>query len=948
GQWRPALPAAGAQSSDLAASPTGTAHTFLWDTYGSGIMGRHDNVVIRVSALPDLRTPAGRAPGPFLYGAFAAGTNPLRVRGSQVRVLRDGQPVAGALVYRTPAGQSTALEPYASLDGQPFRTDTQGYLQGGGAVAVGDRLVATLPISSTSGYNLHYTSAAPTVAGLDSAVVQASGVQTLTVSPANPLILFNLDVSLEWDARGDERFLSQLRFNLQRASELLFDWTDGQAALGQVTIYHDAAHWDDAHVRVYATNRLRPNANQGGIVTRPISDPLSLRASDPPLSPITYAPGQVHMGAIWNRYGEAYGDLGEDWPRAFAHELGHFLLFLDDNYLGLDADGRLVTVTTCPGAMNNPYRDDYGEFHPDAGWLPGCQATLSQHNTRRSDWATIQALYHFPELSFQPRAPATYAANPGPRTLPLAVTQVREASAGAPSATLAAPIFTLTQEGSRVLPGGGARAMLFRPDDGRLIDLGSPTLDQVTARGARVGDRLCVFDLRAERLGCVEQLEALTSQVPLSDRPGWSPEVIVTPVNSSTLTLDVRGAPAGLSLRARLFPLGGAATEPVALAPAPGGYRAEVRLAAPALGGYAQVWVEGNQEPQPRREVVVDYALGGNPGAKFGSNAPRGSNPGAKFGSNAPAVSSDGQAVIYGDGLTFHEGQFFTLQSASLIPSPPAGRTAVGLGDWLSATADAPELAHASISISYLSRDVPAAEETGIELYYWDGQRWTALGTTLSTERNEAAALVRGPGLYALMASYRVPLREVGWNLIAYPIPGKRAVAQALVSIAGLYTTLYGYASADSDPWKVFDIDAPEWVNDLRELEFGSGYWIRVTDQATLYISGAPPEEAPASLAAAVPSPPATYYGVLYPRPGYTPTAGTPVEALMGEVICGRSQTSVIGGRVVYSVTVSGIGGELGAGCGSPGRPVTIRIGALTLHTVWDNSRVWNVEPRWI
>ncbi len=946
GNWQPAQPAAGTRMDDLNTSPQGMDYTFVWDVYGSGIMGRHDNVVLRVTALPDLRTPAGGIPGPFLSGAFATTTNPFRVRGSQVRVLRESQPVAGALVYRVPVQQNTALAPYASLDGQPFRTDQQGYLQGSGEVFVGDRLVATFPVSSTSIYTLLYTSAAPTNAGLDSSVVATSGVQTLQVAPDNPLILFNLDISLEWDARGDDVFLSQLRFNLQRASELLFDWTDGQVALGQVTIYHDAANWDDAHVRIYATNRLRPNANQGGVVTRSIIDPN--------ISATTYTPGQVHMGAIWNRYGEAYGDLGEDWPRAFAHELGHFLLFLDDNYLGLDADKRLISVDTCPGAMSNPYRDDYSEFHPAVGWLPGCQTTLSQQNTERSDWETIQALYSFADIPFQLRAPESFATNTGPHTLPLAILHVREAPVSTPGTTLAAPIFTLTQAGSRVLPGGGARAILFRPDDGRLIDLGSPTLDQVTARGARSGDRLCVYDLLAERLGCVEELTALTSQIPLANRPGWSPEVIVTPVTSSTLSIDVREVPAGLDVRGRVFPLGAEATSPVVFAPVAGGYRATITLAEPVLGGYAQIWVENDQAP--RREAVVDYTLGGNPGSKFGRNAPRGRNPGSKFGRNAPAVSSDGQAVIYGDNLTFLEGQFFTLQSASQIPNPPVGRTPVGLGYWLSATADAPALEQASLLISYLSRDVPAAEERGIEMYYWDGQNWTALDSTLYTERNEAAALVRGPGLYTLMSSYRVPLREAGWNLIAYPVTGSRPVEQALVSIANLYTTVYAYDPTDPDPWKVFDSAAPEWVNDLRELEFGKGYWIHVNDKATLYIQGEADEQIAAALAAipseairsSVPNPPATYYGILRPGLGFTPEVGTPVEARIGNLVCGRSQTRLIDGQIVYSVAVSAVGDGEQVGCGRQGHPVTLQIGTLTLTTVWDNSQVWNAEPHWL
>jgi len=40
---------------------------------------------------------------------------------------------------------------------------------------------------------------------------------------------------------------------------------------------------------------------------------------------------------------------------------------------------------------------------------------------------------------------------------------------------------------------------------------------------------------------------------------------------------------------------------------------------------------------------------------------------------------------------------------------------------------------------------------------------------------------------------------------------------------------VYGYAAADeADPWKVYDINVPGWVNDLTALEYGQGYWINV------------------------------------------------------------------------------------------------------------------------
>ncbi len=125
--------------------------------------------------------------------------------------------------------------------------------------------------------NLYYGSAPLKAKGADGSKdkeleitpVQHGGVQTLTITSTAPLLIFDLDVALEWDARKDKTFLQQLEDDFKTTSVALYDWTNGQVALGTITIYHDAkvraAHyptnpWLNADVRIYATNRLRPNA----------------------------------------------------------------------------------------------------------------------------------------------------------------------------------------------------------------------------------------------------------------------------------------------------------------------------------------------------------------------------------------------------------------------------------------------------------------------------------------------------------------------------------------------------------------------------------------------------------------------------------------------------------------------------------------------------------------
>ena len=89
------------------------------------------------------------------------------------------------------------------------------------------------------------------------------------------------------------------------------------------------------------------------------------------------------------------------------------------------------------------------------------------------------------------------------------------------------------------------------------------------------------------------------------------------------------------------------------------------------------------------------------------------------------------------------------------------------------------------------------------------------------------------------MASIEIPLSSPGWNSFAYPVQGTRAVTEALLSISGTYSTVYGYEAADADdPWKVYDVTAPAWVNDLETLAFGQAYWINISEPVTLYLKG--------------------------------------------------------------------------------------------------------------
>ena len=952
---------------------TGVQHTFTWNMPTAGIFGQSDNVVVRLITTPTLSS--GRNGTPFFQRPSASATTfPFRVRGTQVRVVDpQSAPQIGAMVFRLNATLSRSQQLFAASPTAPaFITDASGYLGGRGELTSGDQLVALAPVPLPGDYanaysqtvRLFATNILTTTNGVRGFSVTSSGIQTVTVSLAHPLALFDLRLSLEWDARYDARFMAQLQADLARASELLFQATQGQAALGSVTIFQDKENWDAADIRIYASNRVRPSALIGGVSAQALTDPTTL-------STVVYGPGQVRMGAIWNRFGTASGNLSEDWPRTLVHELGHYLFFLEDNYLGVQA-GQIVPVSSCPGLMSDTYTSIW-QYQTSVDWNPGCTQTFSNQTTGRADWATIQTFY--PAL-VPPTLPLS-TLPPGPIRLPLALTDIASVDPLTPTVRLDVPIFyTVDSAGGRVLPGLPARAYLFQHSHGtpsstytQLIPLGRANNDQVLARGTRVGDRLCLFEPTAARFGC-ETIAVGNEQLPLTSRPDWEPDIQVTPVTSRTLTVQVTGVPTdALGLRADLCPLDDdPIPTPITLSSAGSGvYTGTFVLDYPLPGAY--VHIQTTDGPTPTWETVTSFALGGNAGgfsrtgggfsrtgggfsrtgggfSRTGGGFSRTGGGFSRTGGGfsrtggAPVSSAEGDVLLVGDNLTFALGQFLLLQTTSTLPTVPSWATLIGQGYRFTTSPSAPDLAGSALSFSYLDSEVPTGEESGIQVYYRSptATAWKPITTTLDTYFNLASIPTQGPGLYALMSSIHVSLPTAGWNNISYPVSGSREIGLALGAISGKYQIAYSYVLTDTlDPWKVYaPAPTPTWVNDLRELRFGQGYWIYATQATDLRLKGS---SGLVGLAGTLSLPPATIYGVLAHG-----TAGQVVEAqAQGGAVCGSGTTRIQDGQVVFVVKVAAAGSGNPA-CGATGSIMTVMVNGKSVGQVWwDNTRATNL-----
>jgi len=972
---------------------TGVAHSFAWDSFGSGFFGRSDTVLLRLKAVP---APRPQAPvGPLSYRAQPGGplgqsfgrasTAAFRAQGIQIAVRQDGRPVAGALVYHRKAGEQRARQ-LVSASGAPLTTNSLGLLAGRsaprdrdngslGGLAVGDTIAALLPLPTARGqgpFRRFYTSPIAETTGepLTQIRIQSgNGLQVLTVEPARPLLLFNLSVGVEWDASSDPQYREQLAADLRRVSELLYDWTDGQAALGRIDVRYGPESLAEANIRVYATNRLRPNANQGGVVAEVIRESVNGRT-------LTYAPGTVNMGVVWTRFGGG-ASFGEDWARALAHELGHYLFYLDDNYLGRDASNALVGIPQtpngrpCRGAMSDPYRDDFSEFQPRGPeWDADCARTLSAVELQRPDWVTIKRWYDLPAASTVPftlRQPLRYDERPGPVAQVLDLTTVAQHLPAAERPPLATPVFSLVRDdGGRYFyrPGSRVRAFRFTDDDTQIVDLGRPTLDQIDARGVRAGDRLCVYDLggssadaRGGVSGCATVF-ASTSQITLSAQT-WLPDIAVTPLPNQKLKLTVwveglAGGPAAPNLLATLFPRNAPIAMPVTITLTPTGstYVGTFDPKASVPAGYVRVRVAGDPLSGAGREAVTEFTINGAP--RDTVPQPQSHNC-IQIGTRlicpphpAPVtVSADGQMSIYGEAPA--EGQYYSLQTATRLPRPPAWATPVGQPFRLITNITAaPGEPNTYINAAYLESELPGGTEGGLALYFYEAtqQAWRRLPSTrFDPARNEVAAAAMGEGLYALMTRVEA---QPGWNLVSYPwaerLPVLSATAQLNLSPGVNFTTIHANDPTHlSDPWKLYDVDAPYWLNDLRSLEYGRGYWFVVPPQG-----GTPPSLQAAETSGA-PTPPAIIYGVLWSGRGPAPAWQREVTVYSGTTLCAKNSSfrvPVVEGdadgpqQIVFSVELPAAGQGALPGCGISGQPLRVFVGGTMLgSTRWDNTR---------
>ena len=236
------------------------------------------------------------------------------------------------------------------------------------------------------------------------------------------------------------------------------------------------------------------------------------------------------------------------------------------------------------------------------------------------------------------------------------------------------------------------------------------------------------------------------------------------------------------------------------------------------------------------------------------------------------------------------------------LPVLPAGRNLIGQAYRIVASPGA-ILPDGSVSIQYLQNDLTIAGviDSDLEMYYYDGSTWLALGSTVDDYYNILSAPSEGAGVYALFASIRVLSGGCSLEDLAYPLRDSHDIGEALTSIDGKYSLVYGYEGTEPTSPGVCLIPTMacfQWVNTFAELKFGQGYWIYAHTGTTMYF-GSPPLVSPE-----VSWLPTTFYGQLDQLAGQTPTAGMPVAIWQDGELKGEGLTQEQAGRIVYALQV--------------------------------------------
>lgn len=678
-------------------------------------------------------------------------------------VAGDGEPVEGARVYHNGVLVTDS-------GGRPVRTANGGVLDFS-SLQPGDTLAALALKEQISSFRgAHAGDPDPRYPGqwayrvyLSSITIDDQGAATLYRVPApsagehrlvikktNPLVLFNIVASVEWDATIS--YTDHLSRAFKLASDYLYDVTDGQMALGHVAVYDSATHWTDADFQFSTRNMVIPHANPGGISSEDTSK-------------------IIRVGRYWNGFSGNQGDW--DQPSGFRtliHEFGHYALSLYDEYFritydeenkpsfddSVDCTGSEIRdpdtpYTTTASIMDYQYNaSELWAAGLNARWDQACQNTYQWQVYGESDWQTVPRMYADTSLPgrwefITPTLRGGIVAGPESISLNLPIIKVYN-EAAPPSKTLT--VYSPT--GDRYW---GALVTLYTTRQDQVIPIDQGHTDQegiITILGALSGDTVRVASFDGGLTGIVQIGEAdeysLILEPPgqgeiLAQTPGLRPYINMVPgSDGKTLNMYVRGVERGRSLQATVIQPGGEFSETAALAysDTSGAYEGAVVFEDAVLGNGA-VWV---REVDPQAEplnISSPYVL------------LRASDQTAN-----DLFSGDGNLHLHIPEGSLLATEVYLVIMPTIAPPIPDDLNLMGRAYSIRFSGAMTQLSKPGMVRIHFPPEIreSAALDT-LRLYFWNpwNSEWESISGTLSRRDTSISQAIRYPGIYAVMGS---------------------------------------------------------------------------------------------------------------------------------------------------------------------------------------------------
>ncbi len=667
-----------------------------------------------------------------------------------------GVPISGTTIYRNSQPISSSGNETTLTDGQGLMTTT--------ALSVGDYLVAlSSPLHTKAtvreahelegggnvAYQIYKTSLLLDATGqpLPYQVPSVAQPHTLVIQPDNPLVLFNIVVSIEWDATED--YINTIEEAFEKASDYLYDVTDGQMAFGWVSIYDKAQYWADADFQFSTKNTVRPYAFVGGIISEDEAH-------------------AIRVGRFWNRQGGNSGVWNEpDGYRTLIHEFGHYALHLQDEYFvrKVDPNGNLtadqnvactdplIKKSTSGDATNASimyWHYNTSELAGADRWNENCQATEQHRVNGKSDWETVLEHYGGPGWTLNtPSSRGSVMA--GPDQFPTALLpfpQIDITNNGQASGQARRVVITDAED----QPISKALVALYtKTDEGTIaIDQGlSDLLGRIDVYGALADDTIKVATFNGALSGSVNVVEGQNSyQLKLSStgaRRLASATTLTTPylnlipsTDGKSLNLEVHGTSEEGNLTGLLIPGEGGGnpqSTPLAYSPTDSAFTGQVSFDGVGLGsGQVQVnGVTGGQVVQINSDYNLQQAQNSQPTSLYSEDG--------NFEFHLPV---DGLPIIQAYG---------TVLPTGYVPGPlPDGLSVIGSTYEVRLSGLVNELEKDGVvRLHYHPEVMGVYSDTAI--YFWDAanREWDLQGGDPSDTDNAWSVTARQLGIYALM-----------------------------------------------------------------------------------------------------------------------------------------------------------------------------------------------------